>query len=154
MEAIWEEGNNVTVTINVDYRSEDKGNDSESTKDDVVLQLMQVVGEVNEPVGAPVSLNKGSTTHVKVQETDDGIQYEYTFYDLPKGVTYNIATAKNGYDVTIKKDALNPNKIEVNYKFTPTNHDLHFKVQMAASMPKELYPKADTPPPSAYAGGA
>ena len=142
LEAIWEEGNNLIVTINVDYTPAGEGHDSESTKDDVVIQLMQVVGEVNEPVGAPVSLNKESTKYVKVPETDDGIQYEYTFYDLPKGVTYNIATSKNGYDVTIKKDASNPNKIEVNYKFTPTNHDLHFKVQMAAGMPKELYPKA------------
>lgn len=142
LEAIWEEGNNLIVTINVDYTSADKGKDSASTRDDVVIQLTQVVNGVNEPVGNPVSINKESTEKVEVQETNDGIQYKYTFYYLPKGVTYNIATAKSGYDVAIEKDASKPNEIEVNYKFTPTNHDLHFKVQMAEDMPKELYPKA------------
>ncbi len=146
LNAVWEEGNNVTVTVNVDYRPANGGNDIAETRDDVVIQLMQVVNGVNEPVGEPVSLSNPLSDelmeNVKVQETENGIQYEYTFYYLPKDVTYNIATSKNGYDVAITKDATNPNKIIVNYKFAPSNHDLHFKVQMAEGMPKELYPKA------------
>ena len=142
LEAIWEKGNNLIVTINVDYTSADKGNDSATTRDDVVIQLTQVVNGVNEPVGDPVSLNNGSTDYIAVQETDAGIQYKYAFNYLPTEYTYNIATAKSGYDVTIEKDALKPNEITVTYKFTPTNHDLHFEVKMADGMPKELYPKA------------
>ena len=142
LEAIWEEGNNVTVTVHVDYTSADGGADSASTRDDVVIQLTQVVNGVNEPVGDPVSLNNGSTSYITAQETDDGIQYKYTFYYLSTEYTYNIATAKNGYDIEIEKDASNPNAIKVTYKFKPSNHDLYFRVQMAGDMPKELYPKA------------
>lgn len=132
--AQWKKLTSVQVEIVLDHKAAG-GFNNNADKHEVLLQLMQQIDGVYQPVGDPVTLNDATGYDAQRHVTT----YSYTFRDLPQG-DYSISALKSGYEEEMMVDE--NGVIHLTYTYAPGNFDLQFTVKTAADAPAALRPVA------------
>ena len=142
--AVWEEATTVTVNLTIDHKGKNGGVDNSAEKADVTFQLLQW----KQATGVNLPVAGGLITLKDAQEDEQSVShYTYVFNDMEQGtgITYNVSTAKSGYEITAittTREASGRYIIDVHYQYAPSDFDLTFEVQMKSETPKSLYPQA------------
>lgn len=143
--AKWEQTVTVTVNVTIDHTEDAGGYDKVDERTDVILSLVSKTD-----ADAPY-LETGDTLELSNRENDNKetvtvTEYTHTFDNMPASAGYTVVTSKSGYDVKkveATKDANGNWNIDVVMKYTPTNFDLSFTVEVdEAFTDNEYYPDA------------
>ena len=144
--AQWEKNVNVTVNITVNHKKGDQLN-AEPGKDEVLFQLLQNLGNVNQPYGEKLYLNwENNDWYQKNESTDEVTKYSYTIQDLPKGI-YTATANKSHYkleSITHEGTKDTDQTINIVLQYEPGTFDLDFcvKAKPVEVQGQELMPKA------------
>lgn len=160
LEALWAEATDVCVNITIDHKAED-GNlnnlDHDSKMHNVVYDLMTSPQGSNDYSDVLTKdINWDGTNNFNI----DGYSVEYkdniTVYTATSPVAenvlkdshYTVEIAKTGYELYEVTETTDDNGniiIDAKLRFTPTNHDFKFFVELdeeAKSLPAEILPTA------------
>ena len=133
--ATWEKLTDVQVEITLNHNAPNGGFNNTTDKNEVQLQLLQLIDGVYQPVGESVILD--DTTHYDAEANIT--RYVYTFEDLPQG-EYSISSSKQGYEETLTVDE--NGVIHLTHTYAPDSFDLYFTVQTTPGAPAALRPTA------------
>lgn len=139
--ALWDELIDVTVNITIEHKPATGGEDVGPAKADVSFILLKEQNGVNQPYGETYNIDN---THGSYNPSNHTTTYTVNIPNLEIG-TYNLSTAKRGYEVSITKEVAENGDTVINvvYTYTPDNFDLNFNVKVNIDdLPKSLLPKA------------